>query len=123
MAQDSPSEEITGLPRYGCRRTRIIARAKEDGGHFARRRAHNENFGFALHKLHLHFWRFAILPKTGSKSNAIAESPAIRAVTAFDGARNTNEFGLHEFAGSVNQRVTVASHIDKRKVRPKVGIG
>src|ERR1039458_3905920 len=25
MAQDSPSEEITGLPRYGCRRTRIIA--------------------------------------------------------------------------------------------------
>src|ERR1700722_20831111 len=80
-------------------------------------------FWIALHKLHLHFWRFAILPKTGSKSNAIAESPAIRAVTAFEGAGKTNEFVLHEFAGSVNQRVTVASHIDKRKVRPKVGIG
>jgi hypothetical protein len=28
MEQDSPSEEITGLPRYGCRRTGIIARGE-----------------------------------------------------------------------------------------------
>ena len=32
MAQDSPSEEITGLPRYGCRRIRIIARAPRRAG-------------------------------------------------------------------------------------------
>src|SRR3984885_1020314 len=30
MAQDSPSEEITGLPRYSCRRIRIIARTRAE---------------------------------------------------------------------------------------------
>jgi hypothetical protein len=80
-------------------------------------------FRIAFENLHLEFWRFSIFPKAGSKFHAIAESTSIRMVTAFEGARNADEFSLEESARRVNNRVAVASHIDKRKMWRQMGIG
>src|SRR5258708_25345110 len=77
----------------------------------------------AFEDLHLEFWRFTMLPNAGSKLNAIENIPSIRTLTAFEGTRNANEFRLNECAGSVDHRVAVASHVDKRNMRRHVGIG
>ena len=70
----------------------------------------------AFENLHLEFGSFAIFPKAGSKFDAIAESPSIPTVSAFEGSRNADKLSLDEFAGRVDNRVAVAAHVDKRKV-------
>src|ERR1700722_2194327 len=65
----------------------------------------------AIQNLHLEFWNFAILPKVSSKFDAIAESTAVRMVTALNRARNANKLSFDETAGGVNHRIAVTSHV------------
>jgi hypothetical protein len=70
--------------------------------------SHRE-FWINFESLHLHFWRFTVFPKTGTEFDPITESTSIWTATAFEGARNADEFSLDESARSVNYRIAVVS--------------
>ena len=48
----------------------------------------------------MEFWGFAIFPNVGSKFNAIAESPSVRTVAAFQRPGNAHKFSLDISAGA-----------------------
>jgi len=89
---------------------------------FLRNRLHGK-FRIAFDDLGLEFGCFSAFPKGGATFDAIAESATIGTVDAFDGARDTDEFGLDIFGGGVDHRVTVASNVDKRDVGRQIWIG
>src|ERR1700735_242452 len=70
----------------------------------------------AFENLHLKFGHFARFPQRRSKFSAIFERPSILRVTAFQRPRNADELGLDSFAGRANNRVSVATHVDKPNV-------
>ena len=77
----------------------------------------------AFQNLHLDLWALTLFPEGSSRPDTVAESASIRAIAAFDGTGNANEFRLEELARGVDNGVAVASHVDKRHVRRQIWIG
>lgn len=79
-------------------------------------------FRVAFKHLYLKLWRFVPSPQPSAMSDPISERTAISTVTAFERTRDANKLRLQRVAGNVHRCVTVATHVDKRKMRRKSGV-
>ena len=64
----------------------------------------------------------AFMPQPCSMFRAIQEGTSIGALTALDRPGDAYELGFQHFAGDANNGITVAAHVDKRKVRRQIRI-
>jgi hypothetical protein len=103
--------------------TRVQLAAASIACHNKPETASDRKSGVAFQNLQFEFWCLAFFPKNNAKSSAIVEPTSILAVAAFEWTRNANEFGFDGVACDANNRVAVATHVDKRKVWRQGGVG
>lgn len=83
----------------------------------------NREAGIAFENVQLQFRLFVFAPQSGSRTNAIEEGAAVRAVAALEGARDTDKLCFKQLACDMDDGVTVPAHIHEGDVRRRARIG